>query len=307
MKRLPFFTLVVIIILSLCVAAQAGATHKAHQGNWGNWGTLAKTKYGLVRGYHDNDLNAIIWKGIPYAKPPVDELRWRAPKDPESWRGIRDATESCSKCTQLYTTEKWIRLNYADGSEDCLYLDIYRPATKIKNLPVYVWIHGGSNNFGGAEDYNGSILANKANLIVVVIQYRLGPLGWFTHPALRHGNPQDDSGNFGTLDTIQALKWVKQNIKAFGGNPRKVTIAGESAGSHNVTNLVISPLAKGLFSGAISQSGGMITNTVAAGEALANSTINKYLIEDGKTWAEWETWTLEEQENYLKIKYNLFG
>ena len=122
-------------------------------------------------------------------------------------------------------------------------------------------------------------------------------MGWFTHPALRDGDPLDDSGNFGTLDTIQALRWIEKEYQSIRRKSTKsYGSRGESAGSHNVTNLVISPLAKGLFSGAISQSGGMITNTVAAGEALANSTIEKYLIEDGKTLEVWETWTLEEQE-----------
>jgi len=291
MKRWRCCTVVTIALLCLAIAAQAGA--------WGGYKTIVKTDYGWVKGYRAEN-NALVWKGIPYAKPPVGELRWRAPQDPEPWGGIRDATESCSKCTQLYTPSNWIGEDYAVGSEDCLYLDIYRPPFPCRNLPVYVWIHGGSNYFGGAEDYDGSILATKARMVVVVIQYRLGPLGWFAHPALRHGDPLDDSGNFGTLDTMQALTWIKENIRAFGGNPHKITVAGESAGSHNVMNLMISPLAKGLFHRAISESGGMTTTTVAEGEAITNNTIEKVLALDGISWAEWESWSLDEQEAYLR-------
>lgn len=147
-------------------------------------------------------------------------------------------------------------------------------------MAIHSWkrIHGGSNNFGTAQTYNGAALANTANAVVVVIQYRLGPLGWLTHPALRHGDRLDDSGNYGTLDTIRALEWVQENIKAFGGNPRKVTVAGESAGAHNVMNLVISPLASGLFHAAISQSGGMTTDTTTEGEAQAEELIRSALL-----------------------------
>lgn len=274
-------------------------------GCWFIDGELVRTtEYGKVEGVYNEETDTYAWLGVPYAKPPVGDLRWRAPQDPEPWDGIRDATEQCSECTQLYTPPNWIRQDYAVGSEDCLYLDIYSPKTRKKDLPVYVWIHGGSNNFGSAKQYNGSMLASRSNVVVVVVQYRLGPLGWFTHPALRKGDPLDDSGNFGTLDTIKALTWIRNNIRAFGGDPRNVLITGESAGAHNVMKLVISPLAKGLFHKAMSQSGGMATVSVEDGEDLANSTIEKYLIEDGKTWAEWEGWTPEEQEAYLRAMDN---
>ena len=291
MKRWRYITIAVIILFCLGAVTTAGAK--------GTFKTTVKTNYGKVQGY-ETDLGALAWKGIPFAKPPVGDLRWKAPQDPEPWEGILDAKESCGPCTQLFTLPNWIRQDFAVGDEDCLYLDIYRPLSKKKKLPVYVYIHGGSNNFGQASDYDGSILAVKGDLVVVVIQYRLGPLGWFTHPALRHGDPADDSGNFGTLDTIQALKWIKKNIKAFGGDPKKVTVTGESAGAHNVMNLVISPLAKGLFHGAMSQSGGMTTDTVAEGEAITNSNIEKLLALDGISWAEWESWSLDQQEAYLR-------
>jgi para-nitrobenzyl esterase len=240
-----------------------------------------ETDYGKVMGT-TTDQFAWAWKGIPFAKPPVGNLRWKAPVEPESWEGVRDASESCSECTQYFTTPQWIRQPYAIGSEDCLYLDIYRPRSYETDLPVYVWIHGGSNNFGTAKDYDGSALAQKANIVVVVLQYRLGPLGWLTHPALRAGeNDLDDSGNFGTLDNVKALDWIQNNIDAFGGSPGNVTIAGESAGSHNVMNLVISPQAAGLFHKAISESGGMTTDSVEEGEASANALIDGLLVYDG--------------------------
>lgn len=272
MKRRYYFGVAVFILLWAGFVATAGAK--------GTFDSIVKTKYGKIQGYV-TDLGALAWKSVPYAKPPVDDLRWKAPEEPDKWDGVRDGSVPCEPCTQLKTLPSWIRLNYAVGSEDCLYLSIYRPTHKKKNLPVYVYIHGGSNNFGQASDYDGSILANKGDLVVVIIQYRLGPLGWFTHPALRHGDPRDDSGNFGTLDTIQALEWIKKNIKAFGGDPKKVTVAGESAGAHNVMNLVISPLAKGLFHRAMSESGGMTTDTVEEGEAQAGATIAALLAAEG--------------------------
>ena len=298
MGKNKFLLILILFTASLLLGA----------GCWFIDGELVRTtEYGKVEGLYNEETDTYAWLGVPYAKPPVGDLRWRAPQDPEPWDGIRDATEQCSECTQLYTPPNWIRQDFAVGSEDCLYLDIYSPKTRKKDLPVYVWIHGGSNNFGSAKQYNGSMLASRSNVVVVVVQYRLGPLGWFTHPALRKGDPLDDSGNFGTLDTIKALKWIRNNIRAFGGDPRNVLITGESAGAHNVMKLVISPLAKGLFHKAMSQSGGMATISVEDGENLANSTIEKYLIEDGKTWAEWEGWTIEEQEAYLQKPHRMIS
>lgn len=251
-----------------------------------------KTNYGVLKGYIDDEV--MIWKGVPYAKPPVGELRWKAPEDPDPWKGIREAVYPANKCTQLKTTPEWIRTGEIDpdSSEDCLYLDIYRPnrpAFKHEKLPVYVWIHGGSNNFGSARDYDGSIIAERSNVVVVILQYRLGPMGWFYHPAVQTGgiDKLSDSGNFGTLDHIQGLKWIKENIDAFGGDPHNITITGESAGGHNVMNLVISPLAKGLFHKAMSESGGMYTKNTEFARNLANRTIEMVIMyKEGKTAAE---------------------
>jgi para-nitrobenzyl esterase len=228
----------------------------------------------------------MIWQGVPYAKPPVDDLvnqiylRWKAPQDLAPWQGVREATRPALKCTQLQTTDDWLRTGIIDpdSGEDCLYVTIYRP-NNSKKLPVYVWIHGGSNNFGSAREYGAAELAVRSDVVVVVVQYRLGPIGWFYHPALQSGtDPLSDSGNFGTLDTAQALRWIQRNVDAFGGDPNKVTVTGESAGAHNTMNLVISPVAKGLFNGAMYESGGMAPVTADSGRASANDYIEKLLM-----------------------------
>ena len=244
------------------------------------------TAAGALEGYLSNDGTTMIWQGIPYAKPPVDDpvnqiyLRWKAPQDPAPWQGVREATKPALKCTQLNTTDDWLRTGDIDkdSGEDCLYVNIFRP-NNSKKLPVYVWIHGGSNNFGSAREYGGAELAIRSDVVVVVVQYRLGPIGWFYHPALQSGtDPLSDSGNFGTLDSAQALRWIQQNIAAFGGDPNKVTVTGESAGAHNTMNLVISPIAKGLFNGAMYESGGMAPVTAESGRASADDYIEKLLM-----------------------------
>jgi para-nitrobenzyl esterase len=279
MKKWRYITLVAMIIFVAIGVVFSGSVAFAKPKLFP---IQVTTQYGEIEGFY-NSGGAVVWKGIPFAKPPVGDLRWKAPQDPEPWDGVRPATEDCTPCTQLITGADWIRTGTAEGSEDCLYLSIYRPIVRKKNLPVYVWIHGGSNNFGKALHYDGSAIATRSNMVVVVLQYRLGPLGWLTHPALRHGDPLDDSGNFGTLDNIQALEWIQENIEAFGGDPGNVTITGESAGAHNVMNLVISPLSAGLFHRAMSQSGGMTTDPVEEGEAQAEGTIAALLIADGLT------------------------
>ena len=252
---------------------------------WNN-DVMVNTAYGAVKGSLSNDGTTMIWQGVPYAKPPVDDfvnqiyLRWKAPQDQAPWQGVREATRPALKCTQLQTTDDWLRTGIIDpdSGEDCLYVTIYRP-NNSKKLPVYVWIHGGSNNFGSAREYGATELAVRSDVVVVVVQYRLGPIGWFYHPALQSGtDPLSDSGNFGTLDTAKALKWIQQNIAAFGGDTNKVTVTGESAGAHNTMNLVISPVGKGLFNGAMYESGGMAPVTADSGRASANDYIEKLLM-----------------------------
>lgn len=251
----------VSLVIPLLIVAMFAATGMAFAGKLG---TRVKTQNGLVVGTKDTTKDGYrtwSWKGIPFAQPPQGRLRWKAPQPARDW-GVLMADEFGSMCPQYvpagFNTDGTLKY-VVSGSEDCLYLNVWRPRTQERNLPVYFWIHGGGNSAGTGSDpwYHGNKLAPRANMVVVTINYRLGPLGWFLLPeSLQDGNPLDKSGNYGTLDIIQALRWVRKNIAAFGGDPNNVTIAGESAGGFNVCTLLISPLAKGLFHKAISESGG---------------------------------------------------
>ncbi|MDD5428981.1 MAG: carboxylesterase family protein, partial [Candidatus Omnitrophica bacterium] len=193
--------------------------------------------------------------GIPYAAAPIGKLRWKIPKDVPAWTNVRKCTEFGPSCPQPPTMR-----NLEKISEDCLYLNVWTAAgSSADKLPVMVWIHGGAWNFGSSsfEEYNGVNLANKG-VVVVNFNYRLGPFGFWTHPRLSMESSRDVSGNYGFLDAIMALWWVQFNIDAFGGDPDNVTIFGESAGAVNVTLLMVSPLAKGLFHRAIAESGGPV-------------------------------------------------
>ena len=220
------------------------------------------------------------WLGIPFARPPVGPLRWRAPEPPEGWAETLDALSVGSPCLQLASPLGGIEAEDSEGfggSEDCLYLNVWAPRSEPENvpaagerLPVMVWIHGGGNTIGqgGAAMYDGARLAGREGVVVVSFNYRLGPLGWFSHPALRASarDALEASGNFGTLDQIRALQWVEENISEFGGDPDNVTIFGESAGGTNVLALMLSDAASGLFDRAIAQSGSTDFFTRAAAE-----------------------------------------
>jgi para-nitrobenzyl esterase len=279
-KCLRFNLLMSVIVLGIIVCVGIGCKKERSISSTASpWlgDPIVQTVYGKVKAPID-DLNTWVWKAIPYAKPPLGELRWKAPQDPSPWDGLREEVEFSAVCPQ-YNNPKDIV-----GSEDCLYLNIWRPKSEEEDLPVYFWIHGGGNSFGSANPYNGENLALKANMIVVTMNYRLGPFGWFTHPALKsgkRGDEYDDSGNYGILDLIKALEWIKLNIQAFGGDPDNVTIAGESAGARDVITLLISPAATGLFHRAISQSGRQRMNSAEAGEANAVDKIERLLINDG--------------------------
>jgi len=253
-KNVLFLTVALLAALFFFSCASAPMPPAAATFDPAEWDgdTLVGTQYGFLEGRQDKN-NIFSWLGIPYAAPPVGELRWQAPQKPSPWEGIRQATRFGSKSYQRSYVGPFI-----GGSEDSLYLNVWRSGSAQKNLPVYVWIHGGSNTTGSAFEskaYYGHALASKANLVFVSIHYRLDVLGWFSHPALKTGNPESDSGNFGTLDIIAALEWVRENISAFGGNPYNVTVAGESAGALNVLSLLIAPKARGLFHRAVVESG----------------------------------------------------
>ncbi len=237
---------------------------------------IRKTASGAVVGFARAD-GAHVWLGIPFAAPPVGPLRWRAAESPHGWTGTRPALAFGSPCVQYASPFGGVEGKDGEvrGSEDCLYLNIYAPRLTSKEvvagrpgLPVMLWIHGGGNTIGHAGFYDPSALATAQKLVVVTVNYRVGPFGWFRHPALRgEGTSElDASGNFGTLDLVRALEWVRDNIAEFGGDPAKVTIFGESAGGLNVFTLLLSPSARGLFHRAIVQSGGLQESTVAEAE-----------------------------------------
>jgi para-nitrobenzyl esterase len=199
-----------------------------------------------------------VYKGVPYAAPPVGDRRWRPPQSVEPWAGVKEATNAAPACLQTKRPEGSFYGQVVDQmSEDCLYLNIWTAAGENARAPVMVWIHGGALTSGhGLEvTYDGAALARRG-VVLVTINYRLGPFGYLSHPLLAAESEHKASGNYGILDQIAALQWVRRNIARFGGNPERVTIFGESAGSWSVHHLVSSPLAKGLFHGAIGQSGG---------------------------------------------------
>jgi para-nitrobenzyl esterase len=221
---------------------------------------------------------SFVWLGLPYAAPPVGELRWRAPVPPAAWSGVREALAPGAPCVQYASPLGGIQTAAPDtpvGDEDCLTLNVYAPrtATPTSFLPVMVWIHGGGNTVGAGTLYDGGNLAATQNVVVVTLNYRLGPFGWLRHAALRDGAPDDveRSGNFGTLDLVRALDWVQSNAAAFGGDPARVTVFGESAGAANTMALLLSPQAVGLFHRAISESGGLRTHELAAAEAFTDA------------------------------------
>ena len=231
-----------------------------------------------------------IFKGIPYAQPPVGELRWREPFPVTPWKGVRAATEFGPPCAQkpLFFLPK---LGEA-SKEDCLYLNVWTPELSVRaKLPVMVWLPGGGNYAGGSSEatYDGESLMRRG-VVLVTIGYRLGTFGFFAHPELRRESAHHASGNQGFLDQILALKWVRENVGEFGGDPGNVTIFGESAGSFNVSVLMTSPLSKGLFHRAIGESGAVILAgdplTLAQAEKRGEGFASKWKIPSGASLQE---------------------
>ncbi|MDQ2902972.1 MAG: carboxylesterase/lipase family protein [Chloroflexota bacterium] len=214
---------------------------------------IVETRYGKVRGTQDGPVQ--VWKGIPFARPPVGALRFRPPQPPEPWSEVRDATEFSLSSPQvampgIFGSEP------VPASEDCLYLNIWSPAADGGKRPVLVWIHGGAFEGGSGSTpwYDGSAFARHGDVVVVTINYRLGALG-FLYLAESGGEAYGSSGNNGILDQVAALEWVRDNIAAFGGDPARVTVFGESAGAMSIGTLLAMPAARGLFQQAILQSG----------------------------------------------------
>jgi para-nitrobenzyl esterase len=202
-------------------------------------GPIVKLGKGRVQGFVADGV--AVFRAVPFAAPPVGDLRWRAPKPASKWPDVRPGNVFSATCAQ---------------AEDCLYLNVYEPAASKNGdkRPVMVWIHGGAFIFGSGSAYDGSQFA-KQGVIVVTVNYRLGRAGWFAHPSLTAENPKGPLGNYGLMDQIAALEWVQGNIRDFGGDPKNVTIFGESAGAISINYLMLAPQAKGLFAKALSESG----------------------------------------------------
>lgn len=236
--------------------------------------TIVPTAQGLVQGKAKNGI--ISYKGIPFAKPPVGDLRWRAPEPASGWKDTFDASQYGPPCTQ---TENFNPNGKVVGSEDCLSVNVWKPEAAQGALPVMVFIYGGAFSWGsgqgrlaGIDLHDGSYLAEHGPAIVVTFNYRVGAFGFLTDDAL---DENGQSGNYGLMDQIAALRWVQQNIASFGGDPARVMIFGESAGGFSVLNLLTSPAAKGLFSRALIQSGSDIRATTAAAKDVGNNFSSK--------------------------------
>ncbi|MDB5278369.1 MAG: carboxylesterase family protein [Ferruginibacter sp.] len=249
----PFFTTILFLLTGYVLTAQL---------------TTVSTANGIVGGYTHNDIS--IFKGIPFAAPPTGALRWKAPQPAADWQGVKQCTAFSASPMQptpapfLCWSEEFIAPP-APLSEDCLYLNVWSGAkTASEKRPVFVWIYGGGFNSGSAACaiYDGEEMA-KRGIVFVSINYRVGPFGFMAHPELTK-EENNASGNYGLLDQVAALQWVKKNIAAFGGNPNQVTLGGQSAGSMSVNALLASPLAKGLFQGAILESGGLLAGLAPA-------------------------------------------
>jgi para-nitrobenzyl esterase len=204
-----------------------------------------------------------VFKALPFAQPPIGDLRWREPLPPKNWSGVRDARQYAAPCAQI--DANWNTVAAKTGSEDCLYLNVWTPEWPTSaSKPVMVWFHGGGNTGGsflgggGIEpSFDGETLS-KHGVIVVTTSYRLGLLGFIAHPELTEESPHHASGNYGLMDQIAALQWIRDNISRFGGDPNNVTIFGQSAGAHDIGMLMVSPLARGLFQRAIGESGSVV-------------------------------------------------
>lgn len=225
--------------------------------------SIIQTKQGPVQGHISGA--ALVFRGIPYAQPPVGALRFRRPQEHQPWSQVLDCREFGASCPQAdLSAMDFYAKEFYDGplpplSEDCLFLNIWTPAEAAPEakLPVLFWIHGGAfmHGSGSEKEFDGEGFAQKG-VILVTINYRVNAFGFFAHPDLEQENPEGVSGNYGILDQIFALKWVRENIAAFGGDPEKITVAGQSAGCMSVQTIVSSPLSQGMLRGAILQSGG---------------------------------------------------
>jgi para-nitrobenzyl esterase len=250
-----------IVIVALCAAPVSVIAAQAR--------VRVRTANGVVVGTSVPS-GVSEFRGIPFAAPPIRELRWRPPQPPPRWTGERHADRFADQCMQARVFSDMVFRN-SGTSEDCLYLNVWSPPQAApSNLPVLVYFYGGGFVAGDGSEprYDGESLARRG-IVVVTASYRLGIFGFFAHPELAGESPHHASGNYGFLDQVAALQWVHDNIAAFGGDPARVTIAGESAGSMSVSALMASPLARGLFARAIGESGSVLSQSFAAASAAS--------------------------------------
>lgn len=289
MKKLFVIAALIVAMMLCCMSASAETVDP----------TLVETANGQIQGYVDEARGLYIWLGVPYGEAPVGELRWKAPVAKAAWEGVLDATQPSMVATQY---SGWTG---AAGSEDCLNLEIYRPANDHTDLPVIVHLHGGNNQTGSASQVDVPQFANAADCVVVSLNHRLNLLGFNALPALKTGDPLEDSGNYTMLDIALALDWVKENIAAFGGDGNNITITGSSAGGRNVMSMLISPIFEGKFQKAISYSGGMTTSLAEDGAKVIATRLAPLAVEDGKAATEQEAyeWLLTDGEDVREYLY----
>lgn len=270
-----FKTTLFIMTVLLAALARAGSVADADR---------VKTANGVVEGMGRQASGVRIFRGIPFAAPPTGDLRWKPPQASKNWEGVREAKQFGPRCMQHPVFGD---MNFRSNgmSEDCLYLNVWTPAKKAgERLPVLVYFYGGGFIAGDGSEprYDGESMARRG-IVVVTMSYRLGLFGFFAHPELAQESPQHAAGNYGLLDQAAALRWVSQNIATFGGDPKHVTIAGESAGSASVSAQMASPLSKNLIAGAIGESGSVLSTMPAVPLADAEQQGVKFAGEVGAT------------------------
>ncbi|WP_049034227.1 carboxylesterase family protein [Klebsiella aerogenes] len=275
-----------ITLLALCIKSATASD------------LLVNTHAGKVLGIEKNGVKQ--WTGIPYARPPVGKLRWRAPQPLFHWNSIFDARKAAQDCIQATATG-------TKGVEDCLNLNIYRPAKESHNLPVLIYIHGGNNQTGSSGDFNPNFIAKHLHAVIVTVNYRLGALGFNPLSALNTGDKQEDSGNYALLDLKQSLVWVKNNIKLFGGDNNNITISGFSAGGRDVMAMLISPIFTNTFNKAIVFSGGMTTSDKQEAQNIFVQRIAHLVVADGikRNLSEAQAWLMHGGQSVKHYLYQL--
>ena len=274
-RMIPFLSLLAVNVILLPLAKPSVEVKSAVTNKNPEYTEVLTLANGDVKGVYNKDKSVEVYAGIPYAKAPIGELRWKEPVDVESWSGIKDCSKFSAREVQndnmaaidslvnIYGEKMYVPSLKMEPlqnmSEDCLYLNIWRPHNDKKDLPILVFIHGGSltGGSGAYDNYNGEEMAKK-DVIMITIQYRLGVFGYFAHPELQKESLNGTTGNYGLLDQIKALEWINKNASYFGGDASNITVAGESAGSSSVSAICSSPLAKGLFKRAIGESSSLV-------------------------------------------------